>query len=249
MNPPLRPCRHRLASLTATTCSECGVPLTLGVVSRHYGEALVQWAKETAVIACPHCGRTVPIYNKTCPRCRDTITVGASAKASVGPACRRWQRMNQSSPRQARVLRQSAYLLSSAVLFGWQFATDSYGDFGRVMIRVMVSSILLAFLGLIAVWVLPRHFVGPLVARASVVIKLGLIFNYLSLVLLIQSCIAGWFERSLVLLGLIISTWVGAAFLHRHIWPVAVGVRQIFRDRDGGYFDPSQPQGRQGGFE
>jgi hypothetical protein len=249
MSTPFSPCRHRLASPTATTCSECGLSLTLGALGRHYGQRLVHWLKQKAVIACPWCGREVALYAKTCPHCWETITVQASFKASMRPLRRRWQERQPNSGKLARALALGAYFLGSVTLLGWQIATVPLTDPVMLVVRMGLSIVILAVAALVSFWVVPRHVLADLAARLSPVTKLAVLANYLGGLLLLQSCLGGWLVRSLILVALLACTWVAAWVLHRVLWPVTVGVREIFRDGEGTWFDSSQPQGRHGGFE
>ena len=249
MSTSFKPCRHRLASLKATRCSECGLPLTLGAISRHYGQRFTGWLHRNAVIACPHCGGTASLCAKTCPHCFDTITVQASVKASLRPARQRWHGVRTPLMRICRVLAQCIYFLSSVALLGWQLPTIPVEDALFLCIRMVISAELLTFLALILIWVLPRDFLAAVAVRVTAVVKLTLVFNYLSLLLLVESCLQRWTSKSLILAGLLASTWIACRFLHRMVWPVVVGIRQILRGEAGTPFDPSQPQGRQGGFE
>lgn len=249
MNTPFPPCRHRLATLTATTCSKCGLPLTLGSLSRHYGQRFTRWVQQTAVIACPHCGGTASLRAKICPHCLDTITVDASVKACLRPARQRWQGVRTPSMRICRVLAQCVYFLSSVALLGWQLPTVPFEAAFFLFIRMVLSAELLTSAILLVLWVLPQGFLGAMAARVTAVVRLTLVCNYLSLLLLIQSCFTQWPSKSLILAGLLFSTWIACHFLHRMVWPVVVGIRNILRGEAGAPFDPSQPQGRQGGFE
>ena len=242
-------CRHRLASLTATTCSQCGMPLTLGTVGSHYGHRLVHWWRQNAVIACPWCRGAAPLYARSCPHCRQTITVQACVATSLRPLHRRWQRRRPIPARVSRALAQSAYLLGSLALLAWQLAAATLDEPVLIVLRLALCAVILAVAALVSLWILPRQLFAALSARLSPVLKVGVLANYLSLLLLLQACIGGWLERSLLFVALLICTWVAGWVLHRLLWPVTVGVRQIFREQDGSWFDPSQPQGRQGGYE
>ena len=242
-------CRHRLASLTSTTCAQCGMPLTLGTVGRHYGQRFIRWWQQNAVIACPWCRGAAPLYARSCPHCRQTITVQACLGTSLRPLHRRWQRRRPLPTRLTRALAQSAYLLGTLALLAWQFAAVTLNNPVLMGLRLALSAVILAVAALVSLWVLPRHLFAALSARLSPVHKVGLLANYLSVLLLLQAGIGGWLERSLLFVALLVCTWVAGRVLHRLLWPVTVGVRQIFREQDGGWFDPSQPQGRQGGYE
>jgi hypothetical protein len=152
------------------------------------------------------------------------------------------------SPR-AKILLQGGYLLTSVLLFTGQVLFLFEGKAEMMFVRAALSVPYVAALALATAWLVPLAKWRRIGAYASGAIKLAFIFNYLSLLLLIQTCIGSLLWQASIVAGLFATTAAAGWLLHRCLWPIVAGVRQVFRHEEGSYFDPSQPQGRHGEYE
>lgn len=234
-------CGHACRWL-AGACPECGFPLTVGAAARHYWHQFQSWLPRVTAVECPQCHQATPLTSKTCVACGAPITVQAAIDETLTPPKRRWARFKrESSPQTWRRLRRCHFLLSAALLW-WLLGYVEQHDPGTWVRHAALSVVYLAVLAFLAAWLAPRHIFFAF-SRASRLLKLSLVLNYLSALVLLQLFIGVWWVRALVLAGLFAVTWLGAVLLCRWIMPVAAETAQVFLGADP-RFDASAPQGR-----
>ena len=237
----------RLCGGMAGACPTCGFPLTVGAVTRHYGRRLRHWLSEVTALECPRCRQATPITRAQCVVCGAPLTVQAAVDATLAPPRRGWARFKaRSSPATWSRLRWGHLLLSAGVLWGLLAYLEKLPLKAWVMLAG-VSVVYLAVFAFLSAWLVPRHVFFAL-SRASPVVKLAFILNYLSLVLVLQAFIGTWWVRALVLAGLFLATWLGAYLLWRYIMPVAAATEQVFLGPHN-RFDASAPHGRDARYD
>ena len=171
--------------------------------------------------------------------------MGGVWESATGPQRERFRRMT--TPTRANMRRfQWAYLLVSMVA-GW----ISLGVLERHFAENWVWHALLSvfYLGaflLLVFWLVPRETLFRIVARTSRMVKFAMVFNYLTLLFLMQMLFAAWWTRAVMLGTLFVITWFGAWIFWRFAWPMSTIIAAIFMDPADSQrpFEPRDPQGR-----
>lgn len=92
---------------------------------------------------------------------------------------------------------------------------------------------------------MPKSVWGAFIVRFSRLMKLSIVVNYLTALLLMQHFIHTWMVRANILAGLFIATWCGAWLLCRFLWPIHLETVSILLGGGGnGGFDCADAQGR-----
>ncbi len=252
-------------------CPTCGFTLTLGSVVRHYWRKLRTGVRERAVIQCPSCGQPVPINAKVCPNpeCAAAITFEATvSKASEGPRRHargvlgtlgsivrrlarwfaevpqaRWQAFVLNAGPGTRRLVQWAYCLLSVlllVLLLWGKSERLVEDFGILM---LVALVFFPVLAIVAKQIVPTQVFEAVATRTSSIVKLGLLCNYMLLLVVVHFFVASWTAQVMLMFGLLVLSVLG-------IWIArAILSPSIDQDNTGEEYDPSMPQGRRGRYD
>jgi hypothetical protein len=242
-------------------CPGCHLPLTLGAVVKFYWSFWYTRCRQTAVVPCTECGGGVPITAKACPACKTPLTVNSAVEKTLAPARQRAGQlvaggretlarartsMKKATPETKRRI-QWVYLLFSVALLWWLLVCAEQNEVGTWLRRALLSVVFLAASGMLVIVVVPRHMLQTVSRRASILSKLAMVANYLTLLLLLQMMIGVWWQRALILAGLVGVTCLGA-WLLTVFWNATEKARN-FIGQDNQTFDPSAPQGRQGRFD
>lgn len=94
---------------------------------------------------------------------------------------------------------------------------------------------------------MPRRIFRAISQRTTALIKLALILNYLTLVLVLQAWISAWWARASILAGVFAVTWLGVWLLTTFLWPMKEDLQSLGAPPPPTRrFDPMAPQGRTG---
>lgn len=172
------------------------------------------------------------------------MTLAVAAEVALTPLRARYQRaVDEMGPRGMRRLQWTYLLLSLATLW-WLLGYTERHHANDWVGNAMLSVLYLAVFGLLAALLVPRYTWASFIWRTSRLTKLGVIVNYLTLLLLVQDLIGVWKQRAIMLASLFVATHVAAWLLCRFFWPQFLRAAHVFV---GGSvpFDPGAPQGRQ----
>ena len=223
-------------------CPTCGFTLTVGGIWRFYLGRLADFFRRRAVIPCPHCGGEVPITTSLCPHCNETVTANAVVDTVTAPPRLIWQDFVKHPTPGAMRRFQWAYLLASGLAL-WGLLAYAEGHNGEHWVRDTALSVAyLAILGFIAVLVVPPSVFEAVAKRAGWRVKLAMMANYLSLLILLQLAVGAWWARALTLSGLFLAAYLGMMIFHALRGPQPDANQQR-------PFDPSRPQGRRGRYD
>ena len=236
-------CGHA-AALSATECPECGLALTLGSVLGLYAQRLGGWLRRVAVTRCPACGVSNPISAKQCAACGVALTVQLAFEKTTAPARRHWGYFVLDYAPQIRWLLQGTHLFGSLALFLWLLGRVNTQDLIPLALHAAITAVYVAVLVVISLWIVPRPVQSAVAHRTTAAVRVGLIFNLLSLVLGLQFLVARWWLQALIVTGVIVVLCVAAYLLSHLLWPRVAEVRKVFQDSQQAGFDPSAPQGR-----
>ncbi len=229
---------HLPCGIFKGACPNCGLSLTLGGVLSYY------W-HEKAALQCPKCHWAVPLRATTCAHCGQSMTVGSAITATLEPPKRRWEQFKKHATPEWKRRVQTWYLIFSAALVWWLLAEVEYHHPGTWPKYAALSSVYLAVLGLLAVWLIPTAVFKAIRQRASRRAKLALFLNYLASMLVLQLLFAVWWKRALILAGVFGASWLGGLLLYRFFFPLAAEAEQMLvGTTHENEFDSRGPQGR-----
>ena len=172
------------------------------------------------------------------------MTVGAAVEVSLTPLRRRWQGfLRRAKPKTRRRIQWGYLGLSLALL--WWLVGYTEGQLGKGLVgQAILSIVYLATFGLLAAVLVPKYVWTSFARRTSPLIKLAVVVNYLTLLLLVQNLIGAWWVRANILAGLFVVSWIGAWVLCHLFWPTCLRTANILLGDAPRDFDPSDPQGR-----
>ncbi|MHB1309375.1 MAG: hypothetical protein ACYDC1_19880 [Limisphaerales bacterium] len=211
---------------------------------RHYWHRGRLELREATAVQCPACREPVPLSAPACARCGASMTVHAAIHATVDPPRQRWRRfLGSATPETKRLIQRIYFVLSAAVLWFLLAYVEEHQE-GTWARHAALSTVYLAGLMLLAVWLVPRPLFLAIAWRTSRWIKLSLVLNYLSALTLLQLFIGEWWQRALILAGLLGVTWVAAFLFHRFVVPMVAATTETFMGGEAASFNSSTQQGR-----
>ena len=257
-------CAKHQVRLRDPACPECGFPLTVGSLLRHYRRRLVAFVAKVTQIQCPGCREPIPLRTTTCPHCQTRVTFKAAAKLVLGPFGRRWQswqeRRQARSMQQARqtapsrrgiylrllgkLLLQAAYLTLSIMAFIHYLPELNKPKFDNWFWHGLLTIIYASSLGAIVLLVVPHKVLAFVSQRTGMLVKLGIIANVFTLLILLQVAFDELWAPAAALAVIQVLLWIALWVLGGSLWPVVTSLRDILRDREGSNIDPTKPQGR-----
>jgi hypothetical protein len=246
-------CPDGSLGLGETECPNCGERLTLQSVWKHSFGRLLDRDGQTLAPKGPPGADTDSRSTKNRLK-RHTPRAGKKAvKSSAEPTGPWWLRglrflADLAQGRHRRALQwvcQLTYLLASAILLQQLLAGFESRGLQDVLAPAAVSVVFLAALGMLVLWAVPPQLVQTVSHKASGLVKLSLVLNFFSLLLLLQVLVRAWWTRSLILVGLLAMGGVGLWVLRLVFWPAAQHAKKLFQDGPSKDFDASNPQGRQ----
>ena len=138
------------------------------------------------------------------------------------------------------------YFLVSVGLLWWLLASFPNQSIHDWFVRASLTAFYLAVLGLLAVLLIPHEAFARFRQETSQLVKLGVLLNYLTLLLLLQLSVQTWWRRALTLAGLFLVSYGGAWLLSHLLWPVVAKLREVSSEAQGTHVNPSASQGRKG---
>jgi hypothetical protein len=224
-------------------CPHCGCSLTLGSVLKLYWHRWRDTLTKTTALRCPRCRFPNPVKARRCDQCQADLTVQLAVHSVVEPSRHRWQEfLRRASPATKRRI-QWVFLMFSAGLLWWLLAyVENHGG-SAWPLYMALSIIYVAVVAFFALWLIPKKVFQGVFRWAPPLVKLALALNGLSLMLIVELLIRGWWARALILAGLFGVAWAGALLLYEYILPMAAVTEEVFLGSQTQY-DPSSPQGR-----
>ena len=224
-----------------TKCPGCGEPLHAASFVGRLWRSL--WAGFTRVtsVECPACGEPAAAKSKYCMRCTCNFTVAAALVPILRPLRNKWDAVFKDASPASKRFARIAYVIASAVLF-WLVLSYSEKKGAVWYLYAALSIVYVAFFTFFLLWVVPREHLSRFVRQRKGVVRIGLIFNFFTALLLLQVLMATWTARALMLGALFIVSWLGFYFFLVYIFPVWCGMSVFFDDYVP--FDHTARQGR-----
>ena len=225
--------------LRDTGCATCQFAVTpfgvLGFAFRSLRDGL----RAHFGVRCPVCGAVIPAFQSTCPGCQTTLTVGRVVDETLGPTRERAKELIAPTPLKITVF-QWAYLLISAVVFWFLFGVLQNAAGADAIPPALLSVFYLVLFLSLFVWLVPRPTILALNRRAPKRIKLALVLNFLTGVILLHMAVKEWWARATLLAALFGAIGVGFWLFWKFLWPM-LGASAPSGTKP---FDPQAPQGR-----
>jgi hypothetical protein len=176
------------------------------------------------------------------------MTVAAAVELTLTPLRRRWRRSVKRADYKTTRRIQWGYLLLSLTLLWWMLGYTETHHAKDWVGQATLSILYFAAFALLAALLVPRNVWTSFACHTSGLVKLGVVVNYLTLLLLLQNFIGAWWTRTSILAGLFVVSWAGSWVLCRFFWPAYLGAANIIV---GGpqNINPSDPQGRSGIYD
>lgn len=226
-------------SLRDVTCPHCHQSLSFGAILQYSLSRLVGGARRQARVGCPDCGEAVPLSAKECPKCGKAMTVGEVVDDTLKPVRKRWEDFKKDAaedPGRQRRIQWTYFCLSALIL--WMLV--GYVANHRTEDWLWQLGLCTIYLGVIAFLtaVIAPARVFRMMARWGWRVKMGLVCNYFSLLLVLQLFIGVFWVRAVTLATLFAVTYFGFLILVH----LVSGVSQAFSSSTP--HDPTAPQGR-----
>lgn len=172
------------------------------------------------------------------------MTLGVAVEVTLTPLRQRWYRfVDAAGPKTMRRL-QWAYLLASLGLLWWLLGWTERRHGSDWMAQAALSILYLAAVVLLVAVLVPKATLVRAVRGTSRLVKLGLVLNYFTLLLVLQNVIAAWWTRAAMLAGVFVATWAALVVVWHFFWPTYLTTANTLMGTDEAPFDPSHPQGR-----
>ena len=242
----------RAVSLRGTKCDGCQLSLGLVPLLKFYWGRFGKKVQDAAVVRCPNCPATIPIKSDRCPQCGHALTVESAVDSLVAPRKRRlfeWAR--SASPETKRRVQWMYFLFSLALLWLTMELVEKHFP-GNVFLQSALAVVFLSGLGLLSAMLIPKDVIRTVTKRATALVKLALITNYLTAMLVMRMLTTTWQEQALTLAGMLITTWIAGFVLTAFVWPLKEEVAALHRDPSPTpppTFNAANPQGRKARFD
>ena len=226
-------------------CSGCKQPLGIVSLLDFYWNRLRQGVAAAAVIRCAKCPAAVPIGKSNCPSCGHPLSVGVAVDSVVQPPKRRLFAWAKSATPETKLRVRWMYFLFSLAILWWTLAVVQERFPGNIIENSALAVVFLTGLGLLGAMLIPKNVIKVFAKRASRLLKLALVANYLTAMLVMRILTNTWKEQALTLTGVLVATWIAGYFLTQLAWPMKEEVAALYREPDPEpKFNPSSPQGR-----
>ena len=241
-------CPNSEVRLRDKVCARCGTPTTVNAMLGEASHWVRTQRRRWTTVRCPSCGQGVSMRLRTCPCCESDLTVGTALTEMLQPAGERGRHLISHPPSTVKRIVQWAYFLGSITLVGGQLASLERIDGLQLLLLALVAVPYLVALLFLLMWIGPQPWQRRLAKQSSAMVKLGLLLNYFSIVLLGQQIFETHWKASLILGGVLLVGWTAVHLFTEGLWPLMLRLGAIFRWNEAGSFDPSQPQGRKGHY-
>ena len=242
-------CSNQEVRLRDNACARCGTATTVNALLADLATQLRGHGRHLLTVRCPDCGQGFSMRLRACPFCGADLTANTTMKEFLQPARQCGHQLLYHPPSILRRVVQWGYLLGSITVLG-DLLPDLVHLDGLLLLEMGALCVpYLVLVMLVLVWIGPRPWQRRLVQHSSAPVKIGLLLNLFSLLVVLQYHFAFHWRLSLILAGTMLVTWLAAWVFANGLWPTMLKLGEIFRQRGAGTFDPSQPQGRKGRFQ
>ena len=232
-------------SLRDASCPHCHEPLSVGAILRYQYRRLTGGVRRQARVACPKCRKPLPLSATVCPKCKTPVAFDDAVDHVLNPIRAWWEawkaRAAADPARQRRV--QWTHLFLSGLLLWLLVSYVANHRAADWLWQLGLCAVYLAVIAFLTALIAPAGFF-PMIARWGWRVKVGLTFNYFTLLLLLQMFIGAFWVRAVTLAVLFAVTYVAFLVLRWFLAPMA----QSFAPPSN-RFEPTDPQGRRARYD
>jgi hypothetical protein len=245
----------------ALLCSQCGKPLKPGeqlcpnpncrepqdvrsVFKRLLEKIGIGFNRATAV-RCPVCDAVGSLKIGYCMRCGCGFTVGAAFAPLLRGPRKLWDKLKNKPDTVTKRRFQQFYFLLSVFLFLAVLSIYEHFQPHKWLAAGLFAVIFLPLLLVLILWLKPKR--NPRAAPrppTARIIKLSLVFNYFTTLLLLELVVGVWLEKAMIIAVQCVVTLVAFYCFVNFFWPVWIALGEAFRQQAQPDFDPTSYQGR-----
>jgi len=235
---------------SSTRCENCNADIGVSGTAKRFLQGLWAGFHKVTAVNCPACNRECsPLERDYCIYCGCHFSFAFIFAPLLRPIRKKWDALRKK--RSFIVTMQIAYVLASALAF-WIMLGLGAAAKEEWVTCALLSAVYIAFLTLFLLWVVPQEHRAYFASRLSPVEKVGVLFNYFTLLLLLQFAIRTWKDRAVLLAAMFVASWAGFFALTVWIFPLWEALGEKFKEYGGGarpYFDPTAAQGRRAQYD
>jgi hypothetical protein len=230
-------------SLHDASCPHCHQPLTLGAILGLSLRGLWRGVRRQARVACPQCGQELGLSATTCPDCAAPVAFEDTLDRLLAPLRARWAAFKAGADpsRQRRV--QWAHLILSGLILWLLVSYVADHRAADWLWHLGLSAVYLAVLAFLTALIAPAG-LFRMISRWGWRVKIGLTFNYFTLLLVLQIFIGTFWKRAVTLALLFAVTYVAFLLLRWFLTPIGEAFASPSTQ-----FDPAAPQGRRARYD
>jgi hypothetical protein len=226
-------------------CPRCKEPLDAQSVFKSWWEKLGFKLKRATAVHCPTCNAIGSLQFGYCVKCGCNFTIGSALAPLLRGPRRFWDRLVTNASPVAKRRFQLLYFFFSSAAFLTLLTVFEKLQPGKWLGTSLLVLIFLTFFLLLFFWLIPRHLLVLVARRTTRLVKLSLVANYFTLLLLIQLAVSTWVEKAVIVASQIVISIIAFYLLLEFVWPVWNALAESFRQAAGAQdFDPSAYQGR-----
>jgi len=247
-------CRHCHSSSSTFKNKRCRTcRKRLSFASKCYGAMayVADVATRGPLIQChnPACGQPYPLRYPACPNCRAQLTGTAGMEMIVAPVRKRLPSTNLGAKVPDKRVGQELYLVFSLISLAIALWLVKDIDTITWLKHAGISLVLVAMVGMVIRFSIPRHVLVILVRHTTWVVKLALVSNYVVVMILVSAFIEDWWSKAVALATVVAVTWGGAWIICYVFYPTSLRMGEIFLNAPITPFDPTRRQGREGWYD
>lgn len=226
-------------------CSNCGEPLDVRSVFRRLLEKIGYGFNRATAVRCPVCNKVGSLKVGYCYKCGCNFTVAAAAAPLLRGSRKLWDRLKNNPNEATKRKFQRYYFWSSALLLIVVLSIYESFQPHKWIATGLFAVIFLPLLLLLVLWLMPKRRPNAAPRRPTArIIKLSLVFNYFTFLMLLELAIAVWLEKAMIIAVQSVVTLVAFYSFKTFFWPVWTALGLFFREQTQAPFDPTSYQGR-----
>jgi hypothetical protein len=242
-------------------CAQCGKPVGRGdrvcpnpncrepqdvrSVFKRWLEGMGIGVRRATAVRCPACNAVGSLEIGYCMKCGCNFTVAAAIAPLLRGPRRLWDRWKNKFDSMSKQRFQRYFFWLSVFLFLAVLSIHEHFQPNKWGATALVAIIFLPLLLLLVLWLKPKR--DPRAPRPPPlgrIVKLALVFNYFSVLLLIELLVGVWLEKAVIIAVQCVVTLVAFYCFATFFWPVWVALGEFFREQARAQFDPTSYQGR-----
>jgi hypothetical protein len=227
----------------AKTCPTCREPADVYSLWKRLVNSFKFGFNRATAVRCPACGQPGSLKFGCCLRCGSDFSVAAALAPLLRKPRKKWDDLvTHATPGTKRCF-QLGYVLLSAILFWLSLGYSEKRHGTEWYLFAALSIVYVAFFTVFFFFLIPRSALVLFTKRTSRLSKLGLLFNYFTLLLFLNTALVTWKQRAYMLATLFGVSYIAFYIFLVWLYPVWTAMGSFFVEPDHA-FDPTANQGR-----